>query len=186
MAVHSNHNVHDRFVGGFTPRLALAHLAALDGCSRVEAVELDWRDLNLQGSRAIFRRDKTGKRRVAALPPHAIAALAAIPAERDQSFAGAPRTYADRGREEGGHIEKAGKGAIRRADLDPKLTPHDLRHTRASWHYAFNRALLALKFEGGWSSVALIRVGLGHRHAWVIDWRRFRGHVSARRACSPA
>src|SRR5262249_30059977 len=65
-------------------------------------------------------------------------------------------TYADRGREEGGQIKRAWRGAIRRAGLDPKLTPHDLRHTWASWRYALHRDLLALKLEGGWSSVALV------------------------------
>jgi integrase len=50
----------------------------------------------------------------------------------------------------------ARKSAIRRANLDPKLTPHDLRHSWASWHYALHRDLLALKTEGGWSSVALV------------------------------
>jgi integrase len=46
---------------------------------------------------------------------------------------------------------KSWYGALRRAGLDPELTPHDLRHTWASWHYTFNRDLLALKQEGGWS-----------------------------------
>jgi integrase len=64
--------------------------------------------------------------------------------------------YADRGREEGGHIKRAWKGALRRARLDPKLTPHDLRHAWASWHYAIHRDLLRLKQEGGWSSVQLV------------------------------
>jgi len=45
---------------------------------------------------------------------------------------------------------------LHRAGLDPELTPHDLRHTFASWHYALNRDLLALKVGGGWSSVALV------------------------------
>ena len=59
--------------------------------------------------------------------------------------------------------EPAGLGYTRDATwlpsvdrLDPELTPHDLRHTWASWHYALNRDLLALKIEGGWSSVALV------------------------------
>ena len=56
----------------------------------------------------------------------------------------------------GGQIKKGWRGAIRRAHLDPELTPHDLRHTWASWHYAVHRDLLALKFEGGWSSVGLV------------------------------
>lgn len=38
----------------------------------------------------------------------------------------------------------------------PDVTPHDLRHTFASWHYALNRDLLALKIAGGWSSVTLV------------------------------
>jgi hypothetical protein len=61
--------------------------------------------------------------------------------------------------------EPAGLGYTRDATwlpsvdrLDPELTPHDLRHTWASWHYALNRDLLALKIEGGWSSVALVEL----------------------------
>ena len=62
----------------------------------------------------------------------------------------------DRDRRSGGQIKTAWHGAIRRAGLNPELTPHDLRHTWASWHYALNRDLLALKQEGGWSSVLLV------------------------------
>ena len=40
--------------------------------------------------------------------------------------------------------------------LDPQLTPHDLRHTWASWHYAVYRDLLKLNVDGGWSSVLLV------------------------------
>ena len=64
--------------------------------------------------------------------------------------------YADHQRSYGGNIKTAWKGAIRRAGLAPELTPHDCRHTWASWHYALNRDLLALKAEGGWSSVTLV------------------------------
>jgi integrase len=56
-----------------------------------------------------------------------------------------------------GRSKPAWKGAIRRAGLDPDLTPHDCRHTRASWHNAINRDLISLKVEGGWSSVILIK-----------------------------
>jgi hypothetical protein len=38
-----------------------------------EALELEWRDVDLTGARAIFWRTKTGARRVAALLPAAIA-----------------------------------------------------------------------------------------------------------------
>lgn len=127
------------------------------GARMSEAIELDWRDVDLTGARAIFWRTKTGKRRIAALAPRVIDALDALPHRDGPVFRwGAGRSYADRGREEGGHVKRAWQGAIRRAGLDPELTPHDLRHTWASWQYALHRDLLALKMEGGWSSVALV------------------------------
>jgi len=48
------------------------------------------------------------------------------------------------------------KGALRRAGLEQKLTPHDAWHMWASWHYALHRDLLRLKADGRWSSVALV------------------------------
>jgi integrase len=36
------------------------------------------------------------------------------------------------------------------------FTPHVLRHTWATWHYALNKDLLALKVEGGWANVAMV------------------------------
>src|SRR6516165_9582525 len=42
------------------------------GARMSEAIELDWRDLDLRGGRAIFWRTKTGKRRIAMLPPRAV------------------------------------------------------------------------------------------------------------------
>ena len=77
--------------------------------------------------------------------------------------------------EYGGQIKTAWPGARSRAGLDPELTPHDLRHTWASWHYPANRDLLALKVEGGWSSVALVEryahlLPAGHEGAIKMFW----------------
>ncbi|HWX48154.1 MAG TPA: site-specific integrase [Roseomonas sp.] len=36
------------------------------------------------------------------------------------------------------------------------VSPHTLRHTWATWHYAVHRDLLRLKHEGDWSSVGLV------------------------------
>jgi integrase len=129
------------------------------GARMAEAVYLDWRDVDLTGARAIFWADQTkaGKRRNAALPPRVVAALANLPHREGPAFiSDKGRPYADRRGSYGGQIKKGWKGAIRRAGLDPELTPHDLRHTWASWHYGLQRDLLALKIEGGWSSVALV------------------------------
>jgi integrase len=141
------------------------------GARMSEAIELVWRDVDLQGARVIFWRTKTGKRRVAALPPRVVTELAELSPRDGRVFRRADgQPYADRRREEGGHIKKAWKGAIRRAGLDTELTPHDCRHTFASWHYALNRDLLALKVEGGWSSVTLVE-----RYAHLLP----AGHESA-------
>lgn len=147
-----------------------------------EAISLDWRNVDLAGNRAIFWKTKNGQRRVAALPPVVIAALrhlaeAAEASREDRTKVfvmgrGLPYTDHELG---GGHIKTAWKGAIRRAGLDSELTPHDLRHTWASWHYAVHRDLLALKVEGGWSSIKLVEryahlLPTGHvaeiRHFW--------------------
>jgi integrase len=121
-----------------------------------EAIELEWRDVDLTGARVIFWRTKSGEPRRAFLPPAVVAALVSLPDRDGRVFRWKGGDYADRGRQMGGHIKTAWKGAIRRAGLDPAVTPHDLRHTWASWHYAVNRDLLALKVEGGWSSVTLV------------------------------
>jgi integrase len=158
----------ERLIAAAAPHLRPLLVFLLPTGARMsEAIELEWRDLDLLGARAIFWRTKGGKRRIAQLPPRLVAALAALPHREGPVFrwettpspSGKPtriNTYADHGRESGGQIKRGWKGAIRRAGLDPDLTPHDCRHSWASWHYALNRDLIALKIEGGWSSVTLV------------------------------
>jgi len=134
-----------------------------------EAVYLNWSDVDLVGGRVIVWADRTksGKRRNVMLPTRGICALANLP-HRDgrvfrwaqQSRKDGPPTgggdYADRGGRYGGQIKTAWRGAIRRAGLDPELSPHSCRHSWASWHYAVHKDLLRLQVEGGWSSVKLV------------------------------
>jgi integrase len=126
------------------------------GARMSEALELEWRDVDLIGRRAIFWRTKGGSRRIALISERVVICLApaAMGAKVFRTNTGA--AYADRARQGGGQIKTAWKAALRRAQLPPEITPHDLRHTWASWHYAVHRDLLALKIEGGWSSVALV------------------------------
>lgn len=141
------------------------------GARMSEALELDWRDVDLTGARAIFWRTKSGGRRIAALPPIVVAALANLSGRHGPVFlTGRGQPYVSRGRQEGGQIKTAWKATLRRAGIDAELTPHDLRHTWASWHYAMHRDLLALKGEGGWSSVALVE-----RYAHLLP----AGHAAA-------
>jgi integrase len=46
--------------------------------------------------------------------------------------------------------------AIKRAGLSEDITPHILRHTWATWHYAIYRDAMKLKEEGDWSSLLLV------------------------------
>lgn len=157
---------------------ACRHLRALlvfllgTGARMTEALSLEWRDTDLQGARAIFQAATTKgrqRRRIAALPPAVVAVLASLPHREGKVFrtpSGAP--YADKDGA-GGQIKTAWSATIRRSGLNPALRPHDLRHTWASWHYAINRDLLALKIEGGWQTIEMVQ-----RYAHLMP----RGHES--------
>jgi integrase len=55
----------------------------------------------------------------------------------------------------GGQIKTAFYGACRRAEIDD-FSPHDCRHTWATWHYAANRDIIALMKLGGWKSEKMV------------------------------
>jgi integrase len=173
----------ERLIAAVAPHLQpLLIFLVCTGARIGEAIYLDWQDVDLTGARAIFWPDQTksGQRRNAYLPPRVVAALANLPHREGAVFlSDRDIPYADRRGAYGGQIKNGWKGGIRRAGLDPALSPHDLRHTWASWHYAVNRDLLALKVEGGWSSVLLVEryahlLPAGHEQAI----RRAFGHLS--------
>ena len=63
--------------------------------------------------------------------------------------------YADTGRQFGGQIKTGFRSALMRAQLR-EVTPHDLRHTWATWFYALTKDPLLLKAEGGWATLAMV------------------------------
>jgi integrase len=161
----------ERLVAAAAPHLQpLLIFLLCTGARMSEALDIDWRDVDLLGGHATFWKTKGGKRRVAAMPPRAVAALSGLPHREGPVFRwetkrpttkrdGAPKrvsAYADRDRQGGGQIKVGWRGAVRRAGLDSAFTPHDLRHTWASWHYAIHTNPLALQVEGGWSSSRLV------------------------------
>jgi integrase len=150
----------ERLIAAAAPHIRTLLILLLGtGMRMAEALELDWRDVDLQGGRAILWPDQTKarKRRNVALPPCVVATLANLPHREGRVIRRSDgRAYADRRREGGGQIKTAWKATLRRAGLDRELTPHDLRHTWASWHYALHRDVLALKIAGGWSAVELV------------------------------
>jgi len=131
------------------------------GARMGEAMSLSWdgHAIDLVGARAIFWADRTKakKRRNAELPPRVVAALANLP-HRDGAVFRRPdgEPYTDTRGKCGGQVAKSFARAVRCAGLDPEITPHVLRHTWATWHYALHKDLLRLKQEGGWSSLSLV------------------------------
>ena len=128
------------------------------GCRLGESLALDWADVDLQAARARLWGDttKAGKSRLVTMPPAAVAALAGLP-HRDGAVFRTPSgtPYRQSGDGYGGQIKTAWRTACREAGLSG-VSPHDLRHTWASWSWAMDRDLLALKAAGGWSTVALV------------------------------
>jgi integrase len=151
------------------------------GARMSEALELDWRHVDLRGRRVVLIKTKTGQARHVDLAPRALAALKRLEHRDGRVFRpvysvrddGSRRRegigYHDNGRTGGGQIKTAWAAACRRAGLPgawvnwkdgkgatrrrwvPELHPHDLRHTWATWHYAAYRDLLRLQAAGGWS-----------------------------------
>jgi len=148
----------ERLIVVAAPHLKPLILFLLDTGARLsEAIELQWRDVDLSAPRVNFYKTKQNRPRLAVpLSPRTVAALASLSHRSGAVFLthrGLP--YEDKERQEGGQIKHSFRRAVERAGLE-HLTPHDLRHSWASWHYAQHKDLLRLKVEGGWSSLELV------------------------------
>lgn len=148
------------------------------GARLAEAIDLDWRDVHLSDSLVMLRDTKNGKDRAARMPTAAVTEMANLPKHEGPVFLrddGEP--YWDRNRTQGGQIKTAWLTACRRAgfatavlDADgehrkdkrgrlryrPNFTPHDTRHSWASWLYALTKDPLMVRDEGGWSSLDMV------------------------------
>ncbi len=137
-----------------------------------EALSLDWADVDLAHRRALLRDTKSGADRAVDLCPRAVSVLCQSTGRVFRTNAGEP--YAERVAS-GGQIKTAWAAAVRRAGITKPITPHGLRHTWASWHYAEHRDLLLLRYVGCWASVTLVE---RYAHlvpsslaAEIVDWR---------------
>ncbi len=146
----------ERLIEACSPHLQpLVTFLFYTGARMGEALYLAWRDVNLQRAQVWFTNTKNGEARGVPLHDRVIAELANLP-DRDGAVFHRPdgRAY-KRKMDGGGQIKTAFKGACRRAGIE-NFTPHDCRHTWATWHYAANRNLAALMELGGWKSEAMV------------------------------
>lgn len=149
-----------------------------------EALSLDWSQVDLTGMRVNVWADQTkaDRRRVVELTPGAVRALAGLPGRDGRVF----RTHRGVAYEDkdtgGGQIKSAWRTMLVRAEL-VEFSPHDLRHSFATWHWALNRDLIALQMAGGWSTIELVTryahlLPTGHergiRRVWGLERKAVR------------
>jgi len=166
----------DRLIAAAAPHLQPLVIFLLSTGARLsEALYLDWRHVDLSaGHVSIMNVEgggvgvKNGDSRGVPLHPRAVAALANLPHRTGAVFrTQMPATlkngrilrlgppYESRNGEGGGQVKTAWRGMVRRAGITD-FTPHDCRHTWATWHYRANRDLTALMELGGWKSVDMV------------------------------
>jgi integrase len=125
------------------------------GARMSEALSLEWREVDLAAAHVTFLDTKNGEDRGVPLHARLVAELRALRHQQGRVFrtnAGLP--YAEK-QNAGGQIKTAFRGACRRAGIED-FSPHDCRHTWATWHYAANRDLIALMKLGGWKSERMV------------------------------
>jgi integrase len=165
---------------------APAHLKPLviflfaTGCRISEALYLDWREVDLERAHVTILgpddgtgtiNTKNNEARGIPLHPRAQDALRALPhrkgavfrrpmkgrkprpGKEDERTLGEP--YESRDGKGGGQIKTAWKTMCTKAKIS-NFTPHDCRHTWATWHYRENKDLAALMKLGGWKSYEMV------------------------------
>jgi integrase len=140
-----------------------------------EALTLEWRNIDLQKRRVVFVDTKNGDSRGVPLHARAFEVLANLPGKREGRVFRRPdgEVYAQK-TDGGGQVKTAFRAACRRAGLAVQVgtrklpngcqkpvwkamvTPHDLRHTWATWLYAECRDLRALMELGGWRTISMV------------------------------
>lgn len=150
------------------------------GARMSEALELDWRHVDLAAARVRLVKTKTGKERHVDLPPAAVAALSALQHREGRVFRpgrarradGRPSRalpqvqYADNGRTGGGQIASGWASACARAGLpgtwhEAPRTDRQKGTIRTFRPELHPHDLLKLKAWGGWSSVKQVE---GYAH----------------------
>jgi len=162
----------ERLISAAAPHIKPLVVFLLSTGARLsEALYLEWDDVDLSRAHVVFkptetRGIKTDEPRGVPLPGRAVAELANLPWDREgfvfRKPAGKIRKsgriwlpYESRDGEGGGQVKTAWAGMCRRAGVSD-YTPHDCRHTWATWHYIANRDIGALMRLGGWKTPAMV------------------------------
>jgi integrase len=129
----------DRLIHACAPHLRpLVIFLLYTGARAGEALWLDWRDVDLSRAHVSFPGTKNGEARGVSLHTRVIAALASLRHREGEVFRkpngsayARPKMLSDTSA--GSRIKTAFRGACRRAGIED-FSPHDCRHTWATWH----------------------------------------------------
>jgi integrase len=146
----------ERLIEACSPHLRPLVVFILGTGARLsEALYLDWRDVDLVRGHVAFLDTKNGEARGVPLHSRIVNELRLLRHREGAVFRTQKgRPYAEK-ESGGGQIKTAFRGACRRAGITD-FSPHDCRHTWATWHYAANRDLIALMKLGGWKSERMV------------------------------
>lgn len=150
------------------------------GCRTGEMFALDMDQFFPETGEALFLDTKNGRERMVKLLPRALdMVLPAITWPAGAVFRtpkGLPYKMREKG---GGQMQTAFNKARDAAGLGSDVTPHVLRHTWATWHYAVHKDILKLMTDGNWLRQDMVQryvkiapADLPARllaHGWVFD-----------------
>lgn len=163
----------------------LAKIAFLlgSGCRTGEMFALDMEQFYPETGEALFLDTKNGRERMVKLLPRAMEMVR--PAVQWPTGAvfrtpkGLPYIIREKG---GGQMQTAFNKVRDAAGFGDDVTPHVLRHTWATWHYAVHKDLLRLMHEGNWQRPEMAQrytkiapADLPARltaHGWIFDERK--------------
>lgn len=175
------HEEAERLIAAARPHMQPLVIFLLStGCRISEALNLHWKDVDLSRCHVtIWGTDeekgrintKSNKARGIPLHPRAVAALANLPHRSGAVFRRpkkGPRSkdptseakwiglpYSSRQGRGGGQVKTAWATMCKDAGIT-NFTPHDCRHTWATWHYMANRDVAKLMELGGWESLDMV------------------------------
>lgn len=168
----------DRLIEACSPHMRpLVIFLLYTGARLSEALYLSWREVDLRSGQVRFLDTKNGTDRGVPLHPRVRAELARL-LNREGTVFRRPdgQPYSD-SRGSGSPIKTGFKAACRRAGISD-FSPHDCRHTWATWYYAATHDLIGLMELGGWSDERMVRryahMNVSHLSASIaqLPWRK--------------
>lgn len=144
------------FMAHSSPHLgALACFMFATGARISEAINVAWRDVDMQAGKVRITMGKLGgETRIAHMPPELVAALANIPSNREADVALFPYAAYH-------SVRKPWNAAIERAGIK-YVTPHGCRHGFATGLLHAGVDPVTVAKRGGWKSTAQLFATYGH------------------------